>query len=74
MSTVECSISCVCVFICRTELAALSTTGLIAQIRKLYDEAYNQGVQEAKEMSRGRHLNIFSLPPGPNKKPKKEQQ
>lgn len=41
------------------ELGALSSTGLIAEIRKLYDQAYDLGIQEAKEMTRGRYLNIF---------------
>ncbi|XP_037025917.1 protein lin-52 homolog isoform X2 [Bradysia coprophila] len=41
------------------QLGALSSTGLIAEIRKLYDQAYDLGIQEAKEMTRGRYLNIF---------------
>lgn len=41
------------------ELGALSPTGLIAEIKKLYDQAYQLGVQEAKEMTRGKYLNIF---------------
>lgn len=44
-----------------TELGALSSTGLIAEIRKLYDQAYDLGIQEAKEMTRGRYLNIFPI-------------
>lgn len=43
----------------KLELGALSSTGLIAEIRKLYDQAYDLGIQEAKEMTRGRYLNIF---------------
>ena len=49
-----------CVLISILELGALSTQGLIAEIRKLYDEAYKLGSQEAKEMTRGKYLNIFS--------------
>lgn len=45
----------------QTELGALSSTGLIAEIRKLYDQAYDLGIQEAKEMTRGRYLNIFPI-------------
>lgn len=51
-----------------TGLAALSTQGLIKEICKLNDEVYNLGVVEAKEMSRGRHLNIFQIPKEPKKK------
>lgn len=50
------------------ELGALSSTGLIAEIRKLYDEAYKLGIDEAKEMTRGRYLNIFSNPSNSKKK------
>ncbi|XP_058468002.1 protein lin-52 homolog isoform X1 [Malaya genurostris] len=42
------------------QLGALSTNGIIAEVRKLYDQAYQLGVQEAKEMSRGKCLNIFT--------------
>lgn len=51
-----------------TELGALSPAGLIAEIRKLYDEAYKLGIEEAKEMTRGRYLNIFSNPSNSKKK------
>lgn len=42
------------------ELGALSQAGVVAEIRKLYDQAYQQGVEEAREMTRGKYLNIFS--------------
>lgn len=43
-----------------SELGALSQAGLIAEIKKLYDQAYQLGVEEAREMTRGKYLNIFS--------------
>lgn len=43
-----------------SELGALSQAGLIAEIKKLYDEAYQLGMEEAREMTRGKYLNIFS--------------
>lgn len=42
------------------ELGALSTNGIIAEVKKLYDQAYQLGVQESKEMTRGKYLNIFT--------------
>lgn len=44
----------------RTELGALSQAGLIAEIKKLYDQAYQLGLEEAREMTRGKFLNIFT--------------
>lgn len=43
-------------------MGALSTTGIVHEIKKLYDQAYQLGVQEAKEMTRGKYLNIFTNP------------
>uniref|UniRef100_A0A1Q3F8J7 Retinal tissue protein n=1 Tax=Culex tarsalis TaxID=7177 RepID=A0A1Q3F8J7_CULTA len=42
------------------QLGALSTNGIIAEVKKLYDQAYQLGVQESKEMTRGKYLNIFT--------------
>ncbi|XP_058814107.1 protein lin-52 homolog isoform X2 [Topomyia yanbarensis] len=42
------------------QLGALSTNGIIAEVKKLYDQSYQLGVQEAKEMTRGKYLNIFT--------------
>ncbi|XP_055617000.1 protein lin-52 homolog isoform X1 [Toxorhynchites rutilus septentrionalis] len=42
------------------QLGALSTNGIIAEIKKLYDQAYQLGMQEANEMTRGKYLNIFT--------------
>lgn len=42
------------------QLGALSPVGLIAEIKKLYDQSYQLGLEEAREMTRGKYLNIFS--------------
>ncbi|XP_055589023.1 protein lin-52 homolog [Uranotaenia lowii] len=42
------------------QLGALSANGIIAEVKKIYDQAYQLGVQEAKEMTRGKYLNIFT--------------
>lgn len=42
------------------KLGTLSKADVIAEVKKLYDLSYKIGVQEAKEMTRGRYLNIFS--------------
>ena len=42
-----------------TELGNLTVTGLITEVKKLHDIAYQLGVEEAKEMTRGKYLNIF---------------
>lgn len=34
-------------------------TSLIAEVKKLHDLAYQLGLEEAKEMTRGKYLNIF---------------
>lgn len=44
------------------ELASLSTAGLIAKVKDLHDIAYQLGVDEAKEMTRGKYLNLFNRP------------
>ncbi|XP_048516223.1 protein lin-52 homolog isoform X1 [Athalia rosae] len=41
------------------QLGNLSMTGLIAEVKKLHDTAYQLGLEEAKEMTRGKYLNIF---------------
>uniref|UniRef100_A0A1E1W0C6 Uncharacterized protein n=1 Tax=Pectinophora gossypiella TaxID=13191 RepID=A0A1E1W0C6_PECGO len=41
-------------------LGLLSTSGLIMEVKKLHDLAYQLGLEEAKEMTRGKYLNIFS--------------
>lgn len=42
------------------ELGSLTTSGLIMEVKKLHDLAYQLGLEEAKEMTRGKYLNIFS--------------
>ncbi|XP_044730418.1 protein lin-52 homolog [Chrysoperla carnea] len=42
------------------QLGALSMNGLIAEVKKLHDLAYQLGQEEAKEMTRGKYLNIFT--------------
>ncbi|KAJ2951651.1 hypothetical protein O0L34_g13809 [Tuta absoluta] len=42
------------------QLGMLSTRGLIMEVKKLHDLAYLLGLEEAKEMTRGKYLNIFS--------------
>ncbi|XP_055373859.1 protein lin-52 homolog [Condylostylus longicornis] len=42
------------------QLGVLSTNGLISEIRKIYDQAYQLGVMESKEMTRGKYLGIFT--------------
>ncbi|XP_022122561.2 protein lin-52 homolog [Pieris rapae] len=42
------------------QLGSLSTIGLIMEVKKLHDVAYQLGLEEAKEMTRGKYLNIFS--------------
>uniref|UniRef100_A0A1B6CA92 Protein lin-52 homolog n=1 Tax=Clastoptera arizonana TaxID=38151 RepID=A0A1B6CA92_9HEMI len=37
----------------------LSVSGLIAEVKKLHDIAYKLGLEEAKEMTRGKYLNIL---------------
>ncbi|XP_015593958.1 protein lin-52 homolog isoform X2 [Cephus cinctus] len=41
------------------QLGNLTTTGLIAEVKKLHDLAYQLGLEETKEMARGKYLNIF---------------
>lgn len=43
----------------RLGLGSLSPLGLMNEIKKIYDQAYLLGVQESREMARGKYLNIF---------------
>ncbi|KAF2905824.1 hypothetical protein ILUMI_00360 [Ignelater luminosus] len=47
------------------QLASLPTAGLIAKVKELHDIAYQLGVEEAKEMTRGKYLNLFNRPRRP---------
>ncbi|XP_073835595.1 DREAM core complex component lin-52 [Musca autumnalis] len=42
------------------QLSTLPPNALIMEIKKIYDEAYQLGVSEAKEMTRGKYLGIFN--------------
>ena len=41
------------------QLRQLSMNELITEVKKLHDTAYQLGLEEAKEMTRGKYLNIF---------------
>uniref|UniRef100_A0A1L8DAJ4 Putative retinal tissue protein n=3 Tax=Nyssomyia neivai TaxID=330878 RepID=A0A1L8DAJ4_9DIPT len=41
------------------KLGEFTPTALAMDLKKIYDQAYQLGVQEAKEMTRGKYLNIF---------------
>ncbi|XP_050301650.1 protein lin-52 homolog [Anthonomus grandis grandis] len=41
------------------QLASLPASSLIAKVKELHDIAYQLGVEESKEISRGKCLNIF---------------
>ncbi|XP_071632014.1 lin-52 protein isoform X4 [Temnothorax longispinosus] len=41
------------------QLGNMSMTGLISEVKRLHDLAYQLGLEEAKEMTRGKYLNIF---------------
>jgi len=34
-------------------------TGLISEVKRLHDLAYQLGLEEAKEMTRGKYLNTY---------------
>ncbi|GFG38493.1 hypothetical protein Cfor_02379 [Coptotermes formosanus] len=42
------------------QFGSLTASGLIAEVKKLYDVAYQLGLDEAKEMTRGKYLNILA--------------
>lgn len=43
-----------------SELGNLPKAGIIAEIKRLYDEGYQLGLDEGKEVTRGKYLNIFN--------------
>lgn len=47
-------------FIFLSELGNLSHMALIAEIKKLHDAAYKLGLDESKEVTRGKYLNVLS--------------
>lgn len=40
-------------------LGNLSVTELVLEVKRLHDSAYRLGVEESKEMTRAKYLNIF---------------
>ncbi|XP_075233628.1 protein lin-52 homolog [Lycorma delicatula] len=42
------------------QLGNLSHLALIAEIKKLHDVAYKLGLEESKEVTRGKYLNVLS--------------
>ncbi|XP_052862986.1 protein lin-52 homolog isoform X2 [Anopheles cruzii] len=42
------------------QMGALSTNGLLAEVKKIFDQSYQLGLQEAKEVTKGKNLNILS--------------
>ncbi|XP_059481845.1 protein lin-52 homolog [Neocloeon triangulifer] len=40
--------------------STLTLSALIVEVRKLYDKAYQLGLDESKEMTRGKYLNILN--------------
>lgn len=37
----------------------MSCAAIVNELKRIHDQAYQLGVQEAKEMTRGKFLNIF---------------
>ena len=42
------------------QIGNLSVNELVLEVKKLHDTAYKLGLEEAKEMTRGKYLNIFN--------------
>nr|XP_023029749.1 protein lin-52 homolog isoform X1 [Leptinotarsa decemlineata]XP_023029757.1 protein lin-52 homolog isoform X1 [Leptinotarsa decemlineata] len=42
------------------QLASLSTSELVGKVKELHDIAYQLGVEESKEVTRGKYLNLFN--------------
>ncbi|CRK90170.1 CLUMA_CG003884, isoform B [Clunio marinus] len=42
------------------QLGQLPKSGIITEIKRLYDEGYQLGLDEGKEITRGKYLNIFA--------------
>ncbi|KAL0273219.1 UNVERIFIED_CONTAM: hypothetical protein PYX00_005948 [Menopon gallinae] len=40
-------------------LSKLTPSGLVAEVKKLYDTAYQLGCEESKEMTRGKYLKVL---------------
>ncbi|CAG9766373.1 unnamed protein product [Ceutorhynchus assimilis] len=46
------------------QLAALSSANLIAKVKEMHDIAYQLGVEESKEVTKGKYLNMFNRKSG----------
>ncbi|XP_017783143.1 PREDICTED: protein lin-52 homolog [Nicrophorus vespilloides] len=42
------------------QLSTLSTSSLVSKVKELHDITYQLGLEESKEMTRGKYLNIFN--------------
>ncbi|PSN50016.1 Protein lin-52 [Blattella germanica] len=42
------------------KFGSLTASGLIAEVKRLHDVAYQLGLEEAKEMTRGKYLNVLT--------------
>lgn len=42
-----------------SELGSMSVTQIVNELKRIHDQAYQLGVQEAKEMTRGKYLHVF---------------
>eukprot|EP00118_Oscarella_pearsei_P003755 m.15629 g.15629 ORF g.15629 m.15629 type:complete len:129 (+) comp26465_c0_seq1:60-446(+) len=56
------------------ELGSLTTSQLVEKVRGLQNLAYQLGLDEAKEMTRGKFLNILGVDRTKNDKPKAKPQ
>lgn len=41
------------------DLSKLTPSGLVSEVKKLYDTAYQLGCEESKEMTRGKYLKVL---------------
>ncbi len=42
-----------------TDLSSMPVSSLLSEVKRLHDVAYELGIEERKEMTRGKYLNIF---------------
>ena len=48
------------------DLSKLTHSGLVAEVKKLFDSAYQLGCEESKEMTRGKYLKVLLKKPNPS--------
>lgn len=46
-----------------SDLSKLTPSGLVSEVKKLYDTAYQLGCEESKEMTRGKYLKVLLKKP-----------